>query len=129
MILGGGNFLKTSEVKPGDMITFKDEGRWVESQMYKYPDGNPKVDFVIKVELNSETKSMRLNKMNREILTAAYGQDTSKWINKTAKITKEKMLIAGKKHDCILLEITGHIKGASYETEDEGIIESDPAPF
>jgi len=107
MILGSGNYLKTAEVVNGTMITFKDEGNWIESTKYKYPDGNNRVDFVIKVEVNGEEKSMRLNKTNREIVTAAYGNDTGKWIGKTAKITKEKMLVAGKKQDCILLEIEG----------------------
>ena len=107
MILGSGNYLKTAEVVNGTLITFKDEGNWVESTKYKYPDGNNRVDFVIKVEVNGEEKSMRLNKTNREIVIAAYGNDTGKWIGKTAKITKEKMLVAGKKRDCILLEIEG----------------------
>lgn len=107
MILGQGNFLKTAEVVTGTIITFKDEGIWVESQKYKYPDGNNRVDFVIKVEIDGTEKSMRLNKTNREIVQAAYGNDTTKWIGKTAKITKEKMLVAGKKQDCILLEIDG----------------------
>ena len=62
---------------------------------------------------------MRLNKTNREIVIAAYGNDTSKWLGRTAKITKEKVLVAGKKHDCILLDIAG------VEQNYEG----DPAPF
>ena len=107
VMLGGSNYLKTAEVKNGDIVTFKDEGSWIESTKFKYSDGNPKVDFVIKVSVNSEEKSMRLNKTNREIVIAAYGNDTSKWIDKTARITKEKVLVAGKKHDCILLEIDG----------------------
>jgi hypothetical protein len=109
MILGSGNFLKTAEANNGDIITFKDEGEWVENTKYTYPDGNPKVDFVIKVEINGDDKSMRLNKTNREIVISAYGKDTKKWIGKTAKITKEKMLIAGKKQDCIMLDIEGVI--------------------
>jgi len=110
VMLGSGNYVKTAEVKDGDIITFKNEGVWIENTMYKYPDGNPKVDFVVKVEINGEEKSKRLNKKNRETVIEAYGNDTSKWIGKTAKITKEKMLVAGKKHDCILLEITGVVR-------------------
>lgn len=108
MVMLGGSYLKTSEVDNGDIITFKDEGTWVESTRFTYQDGNKKVDFVIKVEVKGEEKSMRLNKTNREIVIAAYGNNTSKWIGKTARITKEKVLVAGKKHDCILLEISSH---------------------
>lgn len=105
VMLGSGNYVKTAEVKNGDVITFKTEGEWIENTKYTYPDGNAKVDFVIKVELNGEEKSMRLNKTNRDIVISAYGNDTSKWIGKNAKITKEKMLVAGKKMDCIILEV------------------------
>jgi len=114
-MLGSGNYLKTAEVKDGDVITFKNDGEWIENTRYNYPDGNPKVDFVIKVELNGEEKSMRLNKTNRDIVISAYGNDTGKWIDKTAKITKEKCLVAGKKMDCIILEISG----GSVESENE----------
>uniref|UniRef100_A0A6M3IQ74 Uncharacterized protein n=1 Tax=viral metagenome TaxID=1070528 RepID=A0A6M3IQ74_9ZZZZ len=115
MILGSGNFVKTAEVNDRDMLTFKDSGDWVENTMYKYPDGNPKVDFIIKVEINGDTKSMRLNKTNREIVIAAYGNDTAKWVGKSATITKEKVLVAGKKHDCILLEIDGVVHTSEEE--------------
>lgn len=107
-ILGGsGNFIKSSEVSNGDIITFKNAGDWVESTRFKYDDGNPKVDFNIKVEFKGEEKQMRLNKTNREICIAAYGNDTTKWVGKTATITKERCLVGGKKYDCIELKIAG----------------------
>jgi len=115
VMLGGGNFLKTAEVKQGDMITFKDEGHWQENTKYPYPDGNPRMDFVIKVEVNGEEKSMRLNKTNRDLVMAAYGPDTAKWIGKSAKITKVKAMVAGKMHDMIVLEIPGFDQSHSEE--------------
>jgi len=107
MKLGSGNFVRTAEVSSGETIVFKDEGSWVENTLYKYPDGNPKMDFIVKVELNGEERSMRLNKTNRDIIIAAYGNETKDWIGKTATITKEKMLVAGKRVDAIILEIEG----------------------
>ena len=104
---GGGNFIKSSEVVTGDIITFKDSGDWVESTRFKYDDGNPKVDFNIGVEYKGEEKQMRLNKTNREICIAVYGNDTTKWIGKTAKIKKVNALVGGKMRNCIILEIAG----------------------
>jgi len=118
VMLGSGNFVKTAEVKNGDTIIFKTEGEWIENTKYTYPDGTPRVDFVIKVEINGEEKSMRINKTNREVLIAAYGNDTSKWIGKSATITKEKVLVAGKKQDCILLEVSGVKNGLE---DDDGV--------
>jgi len=114
VMLGSSNYVKTAEVKDGDTIIFRNEGEWIENTTYKYPDGNPKVDFVVKVELNGEEKSMRLNKTNRDIVINAYGNNTSKWIGKSAKITKEKVLVAGKKMDCIILEV----ENSSQETDE-----------
>jgi len=116
-MLGQGNWIKTAEVNNGDVITFKTEGEWIESTMYKYDDGNPKVDFVIKVGMGTEEKSMRLNKTNRDAVIAAYGKDTSKWVGKTAIIVKEKCLVAGVKRDCITLEIEGADKGVNQTDE------------
>lgn len=106
MVMMGGNYLKTTDANSGDKITFKDEGEWIESTRWKYDDGNPRVDFVIKVDFNGDEKSLRLNKGNREILTEAFGNDTKEWIGKTASITKEKVMVAGKKMDTIVLEVS-----------------------
>jgi hypothetical protein len=46
---------------------------------------------------------MRLSKTNREILTKAYGPETQEWIGKVAKMEKEKVMVAGKKCDMIVL--------------------------
>jgi hypothetical protein len=103
-ILGSGNYLKTADANNGDKITFINAGDWIESTMYKYDDGNPKVDFVIKIMFKDEEKVMRLNKTNRDTLIQAFGNNTEMWIGKSALVIKEKVLVGGKKMDCITLE-------------------------
>ena len=98
------NFLKTSEVKGGEIITFLTEGEWVKNTKFTYENGDPKNDFVIKVEILEVEKSMRLSKVNRETLKAAFGDETAEWIGKQAKITKVKAMIGGKMQDMIILE-------------------------
>jgi len=107
MKLESGTYLKTADVKTGESVTFRTEGEWVENTKYTYDDGNPKNDFVIGITYKGDQKRMRLNKTNRDILIAAYGQETQGWIGKSAMIVKEKMLVAGKRMDCITLEIPG----------------------
>ena len=114
----GGSWIKTADVKEGEVIQFKDEGRWEENTKYKYPDGNPKMDFVITVLHNGEEKSMRLNGTNRTTLTEAYGKDTSKWVGKSATIQKMTALVAGKKMDVIVLEANTDDQGEAEETVD-----------
>lgn len=99
------NYVKTTDVLGGEIITFKSEGEWVESKRFTYNDGSPKKDFIIKVEINGEEKDMRLNQTNRDILINVYGKETKEWIGQTATITKVKVVVAGKMIDMIVLEI------------------------
>jgi len=103
-VLGSGNYLKTEDANPGDVIRFVDEGEWIESNRWKYDDGTPKVDFVIGIEIRGENKKMRLNKTNRDAMIEVYGNNTADWIGKTAVITKEKVMVAGKRMDTIILD-------------------------
>ena len=103
VILGKGNYLKTDEVKVGEKIKIKDEGQWIESKMYKYDDGNPKVDFFVQVDYLGEEKSLRLNKTNRDILIEALGNDTSKWVGKEATLEIETILVAGKRRKMLVV--------------------------
>ncbi len=84
----GGNYLKADNVKDGDIVTFKDQGTWVESK-YSYPDGNLKQDFVMKVEHQGVEYSLRVGKFSRDELVPRYGNNTDDWVGKKAKITIE----------------------------------------
>jgi hypothetical protein len=117
-ILGSGNYLKTADANNGDKITFINAGDWIESTMYKYDDGNPKVDFVIKIMFKDEEKVMRLNKTNRDTLIQAFGNNTDEWVGKSALIIKEKVMVAGKKLDCITLEPNTEDQGEATEDTD-----------
>lgn len=104
-ILENKKFLKTSEVQSGDIIKFKDEGEWVESKKFTYPDGTPRNDFMITVEINGENRSLRLNKTNRDVLVAVFGKDTMGWVGKEVKLHKVNALVAGKMMDTLMVEI------------------------
>lgn len=86
MILGG-DFLKASEVQNGDEITILDEGQKIKSETFKYPDGNPKINFNVKVKFNEAEKTLTINKASQEALITAWGNDTAKWVGKKASIT------------------------------------------
>lgn len=105
-ILGGGNWIKGDNVNNGDKFTFLDEGNWVESTKYKYPDkvvdgktvpGTFKVDFIITVKLNDEESeySFRMNKKNREILMAKWGNDTTRWVNHFTTVVVKDIEVGG----------------------------------
>jgi len=116
MLLGGqGSYLKATDVRDDTYVTFKNEGEWITSAKYTYPDGNPKQDFVIKVKIGDEEKSMRLNKTNREMLIQAFGNETSDWVGRSVKLNKVNALISGKMMEVIVIGI-GESKD---ETKDE----------
>ena len=99
----GGKYLKTAEVNTGEFLEFLSEGEWIENTRYKYPDGNPRVDFIVKIKHNEEEKSFRVNKTNRDILIQAWGVETQDWVGKKAKIEIETVLAGGKRMKTILL--------------------------
>jgi len=105
MLNQGGKWIKSAEVESGERITIKNEGEWQESTQYKYPNSDKyRNDFVVTVLHNGEEKNMRMNKTNRDTLSASYGKDTAKWVGKVAEIQKMKALVAGKQMDVIVLE-------------------------
>ncbi len=100
----GGNWLKESEVKDGDIIAFVNSGEWQESQKFTYDDGNPVKQFVIKVKYDNSEYSLTLNKMSRTNMVALYGSETEGWIGKKAKITKVKVMAGGKMKTSLVLD-------------------------
>ena len=120
--LSSGNYLKSSDVSSGDTITFKDEGKWVDNTRYTYDDGNPRVDFIITVDHKGEEKSMRVNKTNRDLVISLYGNDTANWVGKSVKVTKEKMLVAGKKCDVVLFDIADIGADMPNNTDAEDVV-------
>jgi hypothetical protein len=114
----GGNFLKGSDVKPGDVIKILDEGAWVENKKYTYPDGNPRWDFICKVQHGTEEKQFRVNATNKKILIAVWGDETSAWVGKTVKLTVETALVAGERRKMILVEPEGSVQNGAIAWDD-----------
>jgi hypothetical protein len=97
MLNQSGKYLKVDDVRDGDLIIFKDEGSWVESTKYTYEDGNPKQDFVMKIEHKGNDYLLRINKYSRDEIVPVYGQDTKDWVGKQAKIAIENYRSLNKK--------------------------------
>lgn len=108
------NYLKSEEVKAGDIITFLDEGSIVASAKYTYENGEPKKDFLLKVKHNDVEKDMRLNATNKKVLIKAFGDETTEWIGKTAKLATADIMVSGKLMKTIVMSPVGG-KTAEYE--------------
>ncbi len=108
------NYLKSEDVKQGDIITFLDEGALVASAKYTYEDGTPRKDFLLKVKHNDVEKDMRLNATNKKIMIKAFGDETSAWVGKTAKINTADIMVSGKLMKTIMMSPVGGAN-AQYE--------------
>jgi len=104
ILTGKRNFLRVDDVKNGDVITFLNEGEWLESKKYTYSDGTPRKDFVIKVSISGTEKDMRLNATNRSNLISAFGNDTANWVGKSASLEKTKVMVGGKMMETIIVK-------------------------
>jgi hypothetical protein len=112
-VLSGGSWLRAELVKKGDILTFEDDGEWLEST-FAYPNlkqdgtphpkaGQPKQDLVFKVAVGSSTYDFRMNTTNQRTLSDAWGRDTADWVGNKAVIDICKVNVGGKMHDSIVL--------------------------
>lgn len=108
------NWLKSENVKSGDLITFLDEGQIVPSAKYTYEDGTPRKDFILKVKHNDVDCDLRLNATNKKILIKAFGEETADWVGKTAKLTTADIMVSGKLMKTIIMQPVGG-KNTEYE--------------
>lgn len=108
------NYLKSENVKQGDVITFLDEGALVPSAKYTYNDGSPRKDFLLKVKHNDQECDMRLNATNKKLLIKAFGDETAEWIGKTAKLSTADIMVSGKLMKTIIMQPIGG-KDVQYE--------------
>lgn len=108
------NYLKSEDVKQGDLITFLDEGSLVPSAKYTYNDGTPRKDFLLKVKHNDVEKDMRLNATNKKILIKVFGDETAQWVGKQAKITTADIMVNSKMMKTIIMAPVGG-KDIAYE--------------
>ena len=121
-----GNFAKVGEeIKDGDLLTIKDEGR--EEPNKFNPD---KVRYVFTVQLRSgEDKQTNFNQKSINLLIdAGWGQDTTKWIGRSVRAWVFRQLID--KKVCNVLYVTDpqfDVEGKPLQGEIP-IVESDFPP-
>lgn len=106
VMLGGGQWVKASNVKDGDVVKFITEGGWEASQ-FKQPEtfkdgtpnpnaGQPQQQFVIDVSIDGNQMRMALNATMREVLVAAFGRDTMEWCKNGNSAVIQLMTVKGK---------------------------------
>jgi hypothetical protein len=109
------NYLKTENIKQGDLITILNEGEFVASAKYTYPNGEPRKDFLIKIKHNDQEADMRINATNKKVLVAAFGDETSAWVNKQVKLDTANVMVSGKMMKTIIMLPVGGKSSADYE--------------
>jgi len=119
----GKNWLKSADLKTGNLLGIVNEGEWTESSKFTNSDGSPVRQFVIRVSLNAEQRDITLNKISRTNLSDAWGEETAKWVGKTARVEKVKVMVSGEMKDSVVL--------FASDVEPDGVSEdeSSEAPF
>ena len=86
-----GAWIKASETEKGTKAKLVSETKPMEGEF-----GTQDV-AKIRIEGESETKNVRLNKPTMNAFIDAYGSESKDWINKPITIQTEEMRVAGKK--------------------------------
>lgn len=100
------NFLKSDDLKQGDVITFVNAGEIKEVDFSKTQDGSQvKTVFQILIELpNAKNKVYTPNATTRDALSAKWGKNTEAWVGKKADVNFVKQLAFGKQIEVLVLE-------------------------
>lgn len=109
------NYLKSEDVKQGDMVTILSEGEWVASAKYTYSDGTPRKDFLLKVKHGEAEKDFRLNATNKKTLVKAYGEETADWVGKIISLETANVMVSGKMMKTMIATPVGTTKNTQYE--------------
>ena len=105
--LNSGKWVKSDEVKTGDKFKFINEGEWRESTKYKYDDGTPKKQFVMKVSVNGKGEyQFTINQTNKAMGIKEWGDDTKDWVDKEVAIKVVDVLAGGNMKKSIMFNLT-----------------------
>ena len=104
-----GAWVKASEITSGVKAKLVSETQPTEGEYGKQDVAK------IRIENETETKNVRLNKPTISGLIDAFGEDSKEWINKELTIHTEKMIVGGKRVTALYLLAEGFTLG-----EDKG---------
>jgi hypothetical protein len=100
-------YLCPTDVKDGDIITFKDAGEFVDKDFSKEQDGSDiKTVLEMTIELPSgKTKKYSPNTKTRDALAEGYGSpDSENWVGKKASVVLVRQNVFGQIKNIIYLE-------------------------
>jgi hypothetical protein len=98
------DFLKPTDLDGDTTVEFVDEGKYSDSQ-FKDAQGNPKQNFNITVRFGeAEEKVWTMNKTSQRNIVSAYGDESSLWIGKYAKLSIIRMMVGKEMRDVIIGE-------------------------
>ena len=98
-------FLKSKDLKDGDILVFDDGGEIKNVDFSKSKDGSDvKRVFQISVDTGNGIKKMTVNRTSQKALAGAWGSDTDAWVGKEAKVNLVKMSSFGEVKDVVVLE-------------------------
>lgn len=102
--MGGGNFLKASDLEPGDWAEIKSEADWIDSSFTK-EDGTKQQQYVCNVEYKGEERRMKLTQASCiALVEGGFGDDSGDWINKKIKLSSVQVMVGGKIRQSIFAE-------------------------
>ena len=95
------DYLKAIDLSEETLVEFVDEGKYSDSQ-FKDAAGNTKQNFNITVRIGEDEKTWTMNKTSQRAIVDAYGDESSTWIGKCAKLKVLQMLVGKEMRDVVM---------------------------
>jgi hypothetical protein len=87
--LGSGNRIPKDQINSGDFVKIMDEGRKEESQFVNEKTGKNKIENIFSLWWEGNDYEQSINWTSIKKIVEIYGNDSSKWVGRWLRITKE----------------------------------------
>ena len=104
--LGGGPFLKASELQGVETVKITAEADWIDGS-FTNPDGTKKQQYVGEVEHKGEKRRLKLTVASCQEIAPIYGRDSKAWVGKQITVEAVNVMVGSSMKQSIFCKPIG----------------------
>jgi len=104
--LGGGPFLKASELQGTETVKVTGEADWIDGS-FTNPDGTKKQQYVAEVEHKGEKRRLKLTVASCQEIAPVYGRDSKAWIGRELTVESVNVMVGSSMKQSIFCKPIG----------------------
>ena len=117
--IGGGPFLKASELQGIETVKITAEADWVDGS-FTNPDGSKKQQYVCEVERQGDKRRLKLTIASCQEIAPVYGRDSKEWIGKDITVESVNVMVGSSMKQSIFCKPVGQPVAAADTVDADG---------